>query len=314
MAAEQTWELLIQLRGEDKEGTKTALISWLHAHGVDSFVEGAVDDLDIDHEEPDLSRDFYGESGGDSSPLSVYSYDQTYLTEIMTQLEASFREAIDCQILSMETAMWQENWKQGFRPIPTRRFYVYPPWESPEAAGERIPVLIDPGMAFGTGQHASTRLCLEMIENQFPPPDLLRQEHKRFLDVGAGSGILTIAALKSGFLSADACDIDPNAVIACRQNAEANHVSFDIRQGCLSTEAPPQPYDCVVANILFVVLSGLSSELAIHVKEGGILILSGLLSHQRADMLALMEAEKFSLVAENTSDDWLCLCLRKNPL
>ena len=312
MSSEQTWELLIGFteneNGADRRKTKSELTTWLHAGGVDSFVEGVVEGLDIDHEGPDLVRDFYSELGGLSSPLSVYSYDQEYLTNLKDQLQVRFGKEISCCLCSMETENWMQGWKKSFRPIRTRMFYIYPPWEAAEGAGGRIPVEIDPGMAFGTGQHATTRVCLEAMGDHFSDRESLGRQS--FLDVGAGSGILSLAALKAGVGHVDACDIDPNALLACRQNAKANGLQLNIRKGSLPfNPGKGAAYDFVVANILYVVLESMVPELAGHLAADGLLILSGLLKEQREPMLERAGQYGLQLKDETSLDDWLCLIL-----
>ena len=311
MEAKITWELQISFAGQEQQKVKAELTDWLNSRGVDSFVEGVIEDLDIDHEEPDLVRDFYGELGGLECPLSIYSYDQEYLVDLEAHVRLRFGDLVVCAQKSMETSVWMEGWKESFKPIKTNYFYIYPPWEIPDQDQKEIPVLIDPGMAFGTGQHATTQICLQAIEKCF----LERQisvNKLSFMDVGAGSGILSVAAAKAGFRLVDACDIDPNSIIACKQNADANQVSFSIRKGSLSPQPETEPYDCVVANILYIVLSQMTQELGAHVKPGGTLILSGILDEQKSQMLEKITAEGFELEFETSVSDWVCLCLKKN--
>lgn len=311
MEAKFTWELQISFAGNEQQKVKAELMDWLNSRGVDSFVEGVIEDLDIDHEEPDLVRDFYGELGGLECPLSVYSYDQEYLVDLEAHVRQRFENLVICNQKSMETSVWMEGWKESFRPIKTKYFYIYPPWETLPKNHKELPVLIDPGMAFGTGQHATTQICLQAMERCFLERKIATT-NLTFMDVGAGSGILSVAAAKAGFRSVDACDIDPNSIIACKQNADANQVSFSIRKGSLSLKPEGEPYDCVVANILYIVLSQMTKELAAHVKPGGSLILSGILDEQKEQMLEKMQAEGFTLEFETSVSDWVCLCLKKN--
>jgi ribosomal protein L11 methyltransferase len=132
---------------------------------------------------------------------------------------------------------WDERWREFHRPVRVGPFWIGPPWETP--ATDAVPLVIDPGRAFGTGAHATTRLCVELLA-ELEPASLL--------DVGTGSGIVAIAAAKLGFSPVLGVDVDPAAVEAARTNAAVNTVAIDVREGDATTEAL-QAVDVVVANI-----------------------------------------------------------------
>ena len=136
-----------------------------------------------------------------------------------------------------------EGWKDSFKPFATKKFYVYPPWEQNKEELGKIPLEVEPGMAFGTGQHATTQLCLAQIENLFESKTI-----ETVLDVGTGTGILAIAAIKLGAKKLVGTDIDADAVIAAKENAVRNECSFEVFQD--SVPADTNSYDFVIANIL----------------------------------------------------------------
>ncbi|NJA89587.1 50S ribosomal protein L11 methyltransferase [Rhodocyclus tenuis] len=202
----------------------------------------------------------------------------------------------------VEEQDWVRLTQAQFEPIRvSERLWIVPSWhEAPDP--EAIVLVLDPGMAFGTGSHPTTRLCLEWLEREVRPGDSL-------LDYGCGSGILAIAAARLGATSVSGIDIDPQALIAARDNAEANHVTATFIEAAepLTT---PAGYDIVVANILANPLRALAPALVGHVRPGGHLALSGILSEQ-ADELIACYAPWISLDVADTRDGWVCLAGRR---
>jgi len=173
---------------------------------------------------------------------------------------------------SLQDRAWEREWLKEFRPMSFGdRLWVSP--HGMEIADEKaVVVWLDPGLAFGTGTHETTALCLEWL-------DATNLNDKRVLDVGCGSGILSIAALKLGAASADGIDIDQQAITASRQNAADNNVGERLR---LSTDPDDfsGEYDIVIANILAGTLIELAADLKSRTMHGGLLVLSGILSEQ----------------------------------
>ena len=179
---------------------------------------------------------------------------------------------------------WNESWKKKFQPIDVgRNLSIIPPWEEPKS--ERINLIIDPGMAFGTGHHDTTRTCLEHIER------ISREGSKdRFLDVGTGTGILAIAASKLGFREVVGVDIDPLAIDAAQRNAILNGLNnVTILQGTISvTEGV---YDVIAANLLSEILITIAPEISARLKEGGTALLSGMIIGQEDEVMTAMGKE-----------------------
>ena len=170
---------------------------------------------------------------------------------------------------------WRDSWKKHFGVQRIgRALVVKPSWTQYRLKGSEIVIEIDPGMAFGTGQHPTTAMCLRALEERVRPGAAV-------LDLGCGSGILAIAAAKLGAARVLALDLDPNAVRAARQNAAANGVEhiIDVREGTLALESLTQPdtFDIIVANISGLTLERLSPALAPSLAPGGLLITSGFL-------------------------------------
>ncbi len=304
----ETFQLTIECDGTNelsKASVKACVRDWLIGMGEESFVDGAVDDLylDLDHDASALEE--FDRLGGDTQPISVFKYDLEYLTELKSSLELSFGKQVKCSVTSSFTQDWMEGWKESFKPLYTNQFYVYPPWIAESLPSGLIPIEIEPGMAFGTGQHATTFLCLEAF-------DFLdsRAAKNSLLDVGTGTGILAIAAKKAGFIEVTATDVDPDSIIATRENSRVNGVSLELVEGSI-----PQyelKYDVVFANIIFYVLRKLINSLAEKTNEGGYLVLSGLLQEESQQMEELARVCGLSLLNVEVREDWICQIYRKN--
>jgi ribosomal protein L11 methyltransferase len=303
-----TYSLTITIAGPTPSTTKEDVKGWLVMQGIDSFVEGLIDHCDIPDESGIDKEQLFSELGGDEGPIILYSYDAEWLQGVGQQLLDHFAPAVSWQLGSLPTAEWQEGWKDSFRPITTERFYLYPPWDEGALPAGKLPLIINPGMAFGTGQHATTQLCLETIETLHQ--DI--SEATRVLDVGTGSGILAIAARKLGYPQVDACDIDPDALLAVEENCTLNQIDGIHRwQGSImpTLATAEHRYQLIFANILFPVLEELLPHLAALLAKDGLLLISGILVEQEAEMLALAKAARLQLQKSINKDSWSCLVL-----
>ena len=205
---------------------------------------------------------------------------------------------------------WADAWRAHFRPVPVGRgLLVCPPWEVPEPAlaRGRVVVLIEPGRAFGTGGHGSTKSCLELLERVFTGAGV-----PHALDVGCGSGILAIAAAGLGVLRVDAIDMDPDAVAATEENARRNAVADRVRTSVATVvgwAGPAAPL--VLANLLAAAHVTLAPTLAGLVTPGGSLIAGGLLAHEVPAVTGAFAAAGCWLVELVEHDGWAGLLLRR---
>ena len=209
---------------------------------------------------------------------------------------------------------WMEAWKQHYKPIPVgRRLIIVPVWlDSPEP--ERIPIKIDPGMAFGTGTHPTTQLSLELIEKSLDANHAMSM-----IDVGCGSGILSIAALKLGVRSVLGVDIDIESVNNARENAEKNGIGdeFIIGQGSvtdiLAEKLAYKQAPLVIANILAPIIIRLFGDgLADLAESGGRVVLSGILQEQEQKILDVAQVYGLKLIERKQMGDWVAMALSKS--
>jgi ribosomal protein L11 methyltransferase len=213
---------------------------------------------------------------------------------------------------------WMDAWKQHYKPILIgESLLILPAWmESPNP--ERLTIKIDPGMAFGTGTHPTTQLCLELMENHFVEADVQARLPLRMIDVGCGSGILSIAALKLGTQTVLAVDIDIESVKNSRENAVTNGIGDELLIGqgsvteVLEGKFPFKSAPLVVANILAPVIIRLfDAGLADLVDPGGEVILSGILAHQSESVLEAAQAKGLRANDQRQMGDWVALSLIK---
>ena len=203
--------------------------------------------------------------------------------EVEEALRASFGEVSSERV----EPGWEDNWRAFHRPVEIGRLWVGPPWE--EAREGLLPVVIDPGRAFGTGAHPTTRLCLELLQEV---------ESASLLDLGCGSGVLAIAAARLGFAPVTALDNDPDAVEATLANAEANGVSLDVRLVDVLADSLP-PAEVAVCNISLPVLEALAPRL-----EYRTLVASGFLANEQPRLSG------FEVVERREQPEWGALVAR----
>jgi len=314
----KTHELRISFR--DAPGKRAAQIkedvkAWLITNDVNEFVEGVLEGIDVDHEENYEGRDFYVELGGNNAPVSIFKYSLESLEDLRSRMTPVFREGVDFSMHAMDTTVWLEGWKESFKPFATERFWIHPPWETGPAPAGKVPLVIEPGMAFGTGQHATTQVCIRQIERI---ATRLGEDFGkvRMIDVGTGTGILAIAAIKLGIKSVIGTDIDADAITAATENARLNKLSLRALQMSVPVdvklpEADAPPYDLVVANILIVVLEKILDDLVAVMKPGGTLVLSGLLVEDEGHMTRLARDLGLKLVERSDLGGWACLQFTK---
>lgn len=210
-------------------------------------------------------------------------------------------------INQISEADWANNWKKYFKPLPVgKRLLIRPTWEETENPEGRAVLSIDPGMAFGTGGHDTTRLVLETLEPYITPDTAL-------LDVGCGSGILAIAALLLGAGSAVGVDIDPLAVKTARENGALNGFDeprFTVLEGDLVDKISGQ-YQVVAANIVADAIIALSPSIPAFLAPGGVYIVSGIIDTREQEVRNALTASGFAVVQRREHGGWLCMACQR---
>jgi ribosomal protein L11 methyltransferase len=207
---------------------------------------------------------------------------------------------------------WAEAWKEHFPILPVgRRLVIKPTWREHPSGTDEIVIELDPGMAFGTGLHPTTRLCLLALDEL---ADRGLVNGMTVLDVGCGSGILGIAAAKLGAKRIDGIDTDPIAVEATTANAARNDVGDRVRAALGTLPSRDGPYGLVLANLIASLLIELAGPLHDEIEPGGHLIASGIFVDRERDVRAAFDAAGLDIVQISSETDWVCLhALRPRP-
>jgi ribosomal protein L11 methyltransferase len=207
------------------------------------------------------------------------------------------------RVRTVDDADWTDAWKEHYVPQRIGRVIIMPSWIDEAVAPEEVRIKLDPGMAFGTGLHPTTRGCLLMLQEIEPVPASV-------LDVGCGSGILALAALGLGAERAVGLDTDPLAVEAARNNAERNGVAgrLAVHEGSLA-EAPSVRYPLVLANLVAAMLVELAPRLADHLAPDGTLLASGIIEHRAEEVIAALAAAGLVVEARRDDGEWVSLRL-----
>jgi ribosomal protein L11 methyltransferase len=208
-------------------------------------------------------------------------------------------------VASVPDTDWAENWKEHFPPLLIgERLYVHPPWVQ-QVPPERIGVVIDPGMAFGTGHHASTRSSLLLLDR------IAHTERiARVLDLGTGSGVLAIAAAKLGATEVCGVDIDADACAVAHANAATNGVAAQVRV-IGSLDGVAGQFDVVLANLLADQLIELAPRLATAARRNGCVIGAGILSGADEDVARAWEAARLHVIDRHREDEWVAILARR---
>ena len=272
----------------------------------------ALDALSVSVEDADAQTEheqaLFGEPG---MPPPKEGWQRSKVVALFAQEEEAKEAAVllaaqdffeSCQVLSI-AAVPDQDWvrltQSQFAPVEiTPEFWIVPTWHEPPAQAREI-IRLDPGLAFGTGTHPTTRMCLRWIANH-------QVKGQRVLDYGCGSGILAIGAAKFGAISIDAVDIDEAAVGATQLNAQANEVSLNSGLPDLAVGA----YQTVLANILATPLKVLAPLLCQHVEAGGNLVLAGILDRQEQELIQAY-APFLNLQVADREDGWILMTAQR---
>ena len=212
----------------------------------------------------------------------------------------------DISLEGMNEDDWSESWKQYYKPVPLGRVTIVPAWEIYEPSEGEVIIRMDPGMAFGTGTHETTRLVIRLMQDVIVGGE-------RVLDVGTGSGILSICASKLGAKSCNAYDIDPVAVKVARENVEADgckNITVGVSDLLYDVDLSGGKYDFCVANIVSDIIIRMLPDIPRYLKSGSPLILSGIINERADEVRAAVIKNGFTVEREITENDWVGMLVR----
>ena len=271
----------------------------------EEFLEGNRDYWDY------IDEDFQQRLQG-LSRVKVYLEDTD--TAGLSRLEGAVNElGLHMNVAALPETNWEESWKDNYPAVEVGKNLIVVPYWDAENTNGRTPIILDPGLTFGTGAHPSTQMVMEAME------ELVTPEY-RCLDLGSGSGILSIAALRLGAQSAIGVDIDPKAEDIARENAAYNGFAapaFTALTGNVTEDKDmmdslcASEYDLVLVNIVADVIIGLSPVLPNFLTERSTLICSGILDVRLPDVLAALEAAGLTVTATYEKEDWRCVTAKK---
>ena len=266
-----------------------------------------------DYVDEDLEKQMEG-----LSQIRLYIEDGPSAMETVSELKDQMRAlkaqypnrdlgTLDIGLANLKDEDWENNWKQYYKPLPIgKKLLVVPQWLSPENDQGRLPVLLDPGMIFGTGAHASTQMCMMALEEAISGGETV-------IDLGSGSGILSITALLLGAKSAIGVDIDPKAEDIARENAAINGLYGDrftavtgdvIGSKAMMEQLAGDGYDIVLANIVADVIIPLSPVVPYFVKPDGLFICSGILEQRLGEVEDAIRAAGLTIQSVRKIEDW----------
>jgi ribosomal protein L11 methyltransferase len=308
----QWWEVQFDIALEATEAVSALIVDWPEVQGVS--MEGAPE---AEPSHPEYGE-FFDESLFSSNqvrfafylPETLLSSDIHHrLGEVFQRVRAAGLEVgsaeASVQLKLMDESTWEHAWKQEYQAIEIgEHLTVIPKWLADTQAqnADRIPIYLEPGMAFGTGTHQTTQLCLQVLEN-------LQLQNQRVLDIGCGTAVLSIAAAKLGASDVTAIDIDPVAVRVAAENVVENGVEEQVKvlEGDLLAGIHEGGYDVAIANILRDIIIALAPQAAAVVRPGGTLVVSGFIESQAVMVQSALEAADFEVRERRMMDDWVVM-------
>lgn len=256
-----------------------------------------------DYVDEELENQFAG-----VSRIKCYLTDDEDGHEVLRRIRTAY-DGVETSFV--EDSDWENNWREYYKPIEVgEKLVVVPEWEAIPDDG-RVPLRLDPGLIFGTGSHATTRMCLAALENY-------AGEGKKFLDLGCGSGILGIGALVLGSSYCVGCDIDPKAPDVAMSNAALNGIGsdrFKVYAGDIISDASLRRmlgagFDAVLANIVSDVIIPLSAHVRQFMKPGAVFITSGIIDGRQDEVRSALEANGFEILEHRNEEEWHCFVCR----
>ena len=306
-------EITVQTQSADIEDVAAALTA------------GGFEDLVIEDQEEfetflDQNRAYWDYIDEDfQKKLQGLSNIKLYLEDTDAAGIKKFRSLTESLELTMNVSPladvnWEESWKDNYPAVEVgSKLIVLPYWQAETYTGSRLPVILDPGLTFGTGAHPSTQMVMEAMEETLTPGGIC-------LDLGSGSGILSIAALRLGAASAIGVDIDPKAEDIARENAAYNGFASPAFSACtgnvtadkqLMEKLAQEKYDLVLVNIVADVIIGLAPILPRFLSENSTLICSGILDTRYPEVVAALQAAGLTVTATRAKEDWRCVSAQR---
>ena len=304
------FELLISFSDPDidvRRSVKNRVIAWLEAIGRFDYVEGVIDGVETALTESEEESGLTDEDRMSVSPIAVFDQSEAQSMELWRALIEEFGGDVRGAISEITDESWQQCWRDDFSPMATRKFFVAPLGDASPTPDGLTRVEIDAaGDAFGTGQHATTRAVIDVMEKSFPV-----WKPKSLLDVGTGTGIYLILASHLGVSKLAGTEISRELTDLALANCDAAAVSADI----ILCDRPrfDTKFDVVIANILVPVLHDLMPDIASLTSPGGRLIVAGFVQKEEAPLMEC--ASRFGFKVESVTDDhgWKCVVLIKGP-
>ena len=246
----------------------------------------------------------------DTVKVSLFVPEEKSLVEYMAFIKDRFTSLginATLEAEGMNEDDWADSWKQYYKPIKLGRVTIVPAWEKYEASDGEVIIRMDPGMAFGTGTHETTRLVMRIIEDEI-------KGGERVLDIGTGSGILSICASKLGAKSCNAYDIDPVAVKVARDNAEADgctNITVGVSDLLKGVDLSEGRYDVCVANIVADIIIRMMPDIDRYMNEGAPVILSGIIETRAEEVEKVVSECGYTVVRREKENDWVAMMIRK---
>lgn len=290
---------------QDRVQVKARVIQWLEANGRTDFVDGVIDGLETPITDDEAASGDVPADRFDSAPLALFDDQKLVCDELLSQIYSEFGESLRGKVVEISDDSWSQCWRVKFEPIETHRFIIVPLGSSVETPAGKLRVeLTDGGLAFGTGQHATTRAVIRLIESrieEWGPASLL--------DVGTGTGIYLIVASRLGVGRLAGTEISSDLVAIAMENCDVAGVVAEIKV----CEKPifNHSFDLVIANILAPVLVELLPQFVACLSPAGRLVLAGFVSKEEEFITRAARSQKLELVESSSELGWKCLVFRR---